>query len=196
MALTGDEDNMKFCSNCSAPVRFATPADDDRPRYLCDNCGVIHYQNPRIVAGSLPVLGSRVLLCRRAIAPCQGYWTLPAGYMENGETTCEAAIRETREEACAEIEVGGLYTLIDLPHINQVYMIYLARLEAERAPGFAAGPESLEVRLFEEEEIPWQSLAFSTITRTLEHFFADRVRRAPGEGLRHYPLHSSVIRRW
>lgn len=191
---------MNFCSDCGAPVRFAIPSDDDRPRYLCDNCGAIHYQNPRIVAGSLPIWGDQVLLCRRAIAPRHGYWTLPAGFMENGETTPEAAIRETREEACAEIEIGGLFTMIDLPHINQVYMIYLAHLSNAHQPAYAAGPESLEVRLFSEQEIPWSALAFSTITHTLEHYFHDRRRLARehpnDQGLHHYPLHSDAIRRW
>lgn len=191
---------MNFCSHCGAPVRFAIPADDDRPRYLCDNCGTIHYQNPRIVAGSLPILKDRILLCRRAIAPREGCWTLPAGFMENGETTPEAAIRETREEACAEIDIGGLYTMVDLPHINQVYMIYLARLRDDLTPAFAAGPESLEVALFREEEIPWSELAFSTITKTLENYFRDRARledeTRDAYTLEHYALHTDVIRRW
>ncbi|WP_456267984.1 NUDIX hydrolase [Kushneria sp. AK178] len=191
---------MNFCSHCGAPVRFAIPSDDDRPRYLCDNCGTIHYQNPRIVAGSLPIVGDRVLLCRRAIAPREGCWTLPAGFMENGETTPEAAIRETREEACAEIELGGLYTMVDLPHINQVYMIYLARLRDDRVPAFAAGPESLEVRLFQEADIPWSELAFSTITKTLENYFRDRARLEKEahdvRTLDLYSLHTDVIRRW
>lgn len=173
---------MNFCSHCGQPVRFAIPAGDDRPRYLCDACGSIHYQNPRIVAGTLPVSGSRILLCRRAIAPRKGFWTLPAGFMENAETTVEAAARETREEACAEVDIHGLYTLINLPHINQVYMIFRADL----AGGFSAGPESLEVALFEEDEIPWDELAFPTIERTLRHFYADR-------GNDHYPLHISDI---
>src|SRR5690554_4883813 len=136
---------MNFCSHCGHTVRFAIPEGDDRPRYLCDECGTIHYQNPRIVAGTLAVSGSQVLLCRRAIAPRLGYWTLPAGFMENAETTGEAAARETREEARAEV-----------------------------AGAFAPGPESLEVALFEEEEIPWEELAFPTIERTLRHFYRDR----------------------
>ncbi|WP_275286879.1 NUDIX hydrolase [Halomonas elongata] len=173
---------MNFCSHCGQPVRFAIPEGDDRPRYTCDACGTIHYQNPRIIAGTLPVSGSRILLCRRAIAPRKGYWTLPAGFMENAETTLEAAARETREEACAEVALHGLYTLINLPHIDQVYMIFLADLDG----GFAAGPESLEVALFEEGEIPWDELAFPTIERTLRHFYDDR-----REG--HYPLHVSDI---
>ncbi|MDR5867534.1 NUDIX hydrolase [Halomonas koreensis] len=173
---------MNFCSHCGQPVRFAIPDGDDRPRFLCEACGTIHYQNPRIVAGTLPVSDSRILLCRRAIAPRHGYWTLPAGFMENAETTLEAAARETREEACAEVRLHGLYTLINLPHIDQVYMIFLADLAGD----FAAGPESLEVALFEEHEIPWDALAFPTIERTLRHFFADRAR---GD----YPLHVSDI---
>ncbi len=173
---------MNFCSHCGHTVRFAIPQGDDRPRYLCDACGTIHYQNPRIVAGTLPVSGSRVLLCRRAIPPRHGYWTLPAGFMENAETTVEAAARETLEEACAEVRVHGLYTLINLPHINQVYMMFLADLEG----GFDAGPESLEVALFEEQEIPWDALAFPTIERTLRHFYRDRQAGR-------YPLHISDI---
>ena len=173
---------MNFCSHCGHTVRFVIPSGDDRPRYCCDECGTIHYQNPRIVAGTLPVSGSRVLLCRRAISPRKGYWTLPAGYMENAETTVEAAARETREEACAEVEIHGLYTLINLPHINQVYMIFRADLDG----GFDAGPESLEVALFEEHEIPWGELAFPTIERTLRHFYDDRREDA-------FPLHVSDI---
>jgi len=173
---------MNFCSHCGEPVRFAIPEGDDRPRYLCDACGSIHYQNPRIVAGTLPVHDGRILLCRRAIAPRRGYWTLPAGFMENAETTLEAAARETREEACAEVAIHGLYTLINLPHINQVFMIFLADLEG----GFAAGPESLEVALFGEDEVPWDELAFPTIERTLHRYFSDRRHGA-------YPLHMSDI---
>lgn len=173
---------MNFCSHCGHTVRFAIPAGDDRPRYFCDECGTIHYQNPRIVAGTLPVSGGRVLLCRRAIAPRKGFWTLPAGFMENAETTLEAAVRETLEEARAEVETLGLYTLINLPHIDQVYMIFRADLMG----GFEPGPESLEVALFEEHEVPWRELAFPTIERTLHHYYADRRDGA-------FPLHVSDI---
>ncbi|MGP9499691.1 NUDIX hydrolase [Halomonas sp. AOP43-D1-4] len=173
---------MNFCSQCGDSVRFAVPEGDDRPRYLCDACGTIHYQNPRIVAGTLPVSGSKVLLCKRAISPRKGYWTLPAGYMENAETTQQAAARETREEAHAEVLLGDLYTLIDLPHINQVYMIF----RAELVGGFSAGVESLEVALFDEHEIPWDEIAFPTIERTLHHFYRDRLDH-------HFPLHTGTI---
>ncbi|SDL92996.1 ADP-ribose pyrophosphatase YjhB, NUDIX family [Modicisalibacter muralis] len=173
---------MKFCSNCGHNVRFAIPEGDDRSRYLCDACGAIHYQNPRIVAGTLPIRDGRILLCRRAISPRMGYWTLPAGFMENAETTLEAAARETREEACAEVEIHDLYTLIDLPHINQVYMIFRADLIGD----FAAGPESQEVAMFAEADIPWDELAFPTIERTLRHYFHDR-----RDGV--FPLHIGAI---
>ncbi|WP_447528101.1 NUDIX hydrolase [Vreelandella sp. TE19] len=173
---------MNFCSQCGEKVRFAVPEGDDRPRYLCDGCGAIHYQNPRIVAGTLPVHEDKILLCKRAISPRKGYWTLPAGYMENGETTRDAGLRETREEAMASVEIKDLYTLIDLPHINQVYMIFLADLNG----GFAAGPESLEVALFAEDDIPWDTLAFPTIERTLKHFFEDRKSDR-------FPLHMSTV---
>ncbi|WP_136247784.1 NUDIX hydrolase [Halomonas borealis] len=173
---------MNFCSHCGQTVRFAIPEGDDRPRFWCKACGTIHYQNPRIIAGTLPVHGTRVLLCRRAIAPRKGYWTLPAGFMENAETTVEAAARETQEEALAEVAIHGLYTLINLPHIDQVFMIF----RAELAGGYGAGPESLEVALFEEQEIPWDMLAFPTIECTLRHYFADR----QGDG---FPLHVSDI---
>ncbi|GHB25520.1 NUDIX hydrolase [Salinicola rhizosphaerae] len=173
---------MNYCSHCGHTVRFAIPDGDDRPRYLCDACGAIHYQNPRIIAGTLPVAGKQVLLCRRAIAPRLGYWTLPAGFMENGETVEQAALRETREEACAVVESPSLYTMISLTHINQVYMIFRGTLQG----GYAAGPESLDVELFDEADIPWDALAFPTIERTLRHFFDDRRRDR-------FELHSSEI---
>ncbi|BAN50372.1 NUDIX hydrolase [Metapseudomonas resinovorans] len=162
---------MKFCSQCGSPVVQRIPEGDNRLRHVCDSCHAIHYQNPRIVAGCLPVWGEQVLLCRRAIEPRRGYWTLPAGFMENGETMAQAAARETLEEACARVRDLSLYTLFDLPHISQVYTFFRAELVDL---DFAAGDESLEVRLFHEREIPWSELAFPTVGRTLECYFADR----------------------
>lgn len=162
---------MKFCSLCGATVVQRIPDGDNRLRYVCDACHTVHYQNPRIVAGSLPVWDGQVLLCRRAIAPRLGYWTLPAGFMENGETLAQAAPRETEEEANARIGDLQLYTLFDLPHISQVYLFFRAEL---LDLDFSAGDESLEVRLFDEAEIPWSELAFPTIGRTLECYFSDR----------------------
>jgi ADP-ribose pyrophosphatase YjhB (NUDIX family) len=163
---------MKYCSACGATVTYRIPAGDNRLRFVCDSCETIHYQNPKIVAGVLPTWGEKVLLCRRAIAPRYGLWTLPAGFMENGETTEQAAARETREEANAQVGDLQLYTVVSLPHVSQVYMIYRGELLAEDA--FAPGVESLEVRLFSEAEVPWEALAFQTVRKTLEHFFHDR----------------------
>jgi ADP-ribose pyrophosphatase YjhB (NUDIX family) len=184
---------MKFCSECSHPVALAIPEGDNRPRYVCAQCDAIHYQNPKLVIGSLPVWEAdgdlKVLLCKRAIEPRYGYWTLPAGFMENNETTAEAAIRETEEEAGANIELGPLYTLINVSHVHQVHLFYMARL---RDLDFAAGIESLEVQLFSEREIPWHDLAFPTIRKTLELFFADRVKVREGGS---YGFHSLDITR-
>ena len=162
---------MKYCSNCGATVAFRIPPGDSLPRHVCEQCGTIHYQNPKLVVGALAEWGDRILLCRRAIEPRHGMWTLPAGFMENEETTAQAAARETLEEACARIEVGELYTLIDVPHISQVHIIYRARL---LDLDFRPGEESLEVALLREDEIPWDHIAFRSIAISLRHFFDDR----------------------
>jgi ADP-ribose pyrophosphatase YjhB (NUDIX family) len=172
---------MKFCSECAHPVSLVIPEGDNRQRFVCAQCEAIHYQNPKLVIGSLPVWEAggelKVLLCKRAIEPRYGFWTLPAGFMENNETTGGAAIRETEEEAGANIELGPLYTLLNVAHVHQVHLFYLARLvDLDFAPGI----ESLEVQLFNEREIPWADLAFPTIRKTLELFFADRVKVREG----------------
>lgn len=162
---------MKYCSNCGHPVIRKVPAGDNRERFVCDHCETIHYVNPRIVAGCLPIWEGRVLLCQRAITPRAGYWTLPAGFLENNETVVSGAVRETFEEANAVVVNPDLYTVFSLPHISQIYLFYRAEL-AE--PAFAPGFESTEVRLFEEAEIPWDTLAFPVVRETLEHYFTDR----------------------
>jgi ADP-ribose pyrophosphatase YjhB (NUDIX family) len=165
---------MKFCSKCgSARLAWEVPAGDSRSRHVCAECGEIFYENPKIVAGCIPVWGEQLLLCRRAIEPRLGWWTLPAGFMENGETTAEAAARECWEEATTAVEIGDLFALFNLPQINQVYMMFRAALPAL---DFAPGIESLECALYTEDEIPWSELAFPTITHTLRFFFADRAR--------------------
>jgi ADP-ribose pyrophosphatase YjhB (NUDIX family) len=189
---------MKFCSECASPVTVAIPEGDNRPRYVCTHCGAIHYQNPKMVIGSIPVWqeGERrdgepkVLLCKRAIEPRYGYWTLPAGFMENEETTAEAALRETEEEAGAQVELGPLFTLLNVAHVHQVHLFYLATL---RDLDFAPGVESLDVQLFAEHEIPWDDLAFPTIRTTLELFFADRARMVDSGG--GYGFHTRDITR-
>ena len=162
---------MKFCSNCAAPLSIRIPPDDSRERHVCDACGSIHYQNPRNVVGSIPVYREQILLCRRAIEPRHGYWTLPAGFMELGESTGAGAARETYEEAGALVEIGPLYSLLNVPHTEQVHLFYLATMTT---PKFSAGEESLEVALFYEHEIPWSEIAFPTVKQTLEWYFADR----------------------
>jgi ADP-ribose pyrophosphatase YjhB (NUDIX family) len=161
---------MKYCSQCGDQVAQRIPDGDNRPRFVCDSCETIHYQNPRVITGCLPFHEDRVLLCKRSIAPRSGYWTLPAGFLENGETTEQGALRETREEANANAEILHLYTLFNLPHISQIYMFYRARLTDL---DFSPGEETLETRLFSQDEIPWQELAFPVITETLTHFFTD-----------------------
>jgi ADP-ribose pyrophosphatase YjhB (NUDIX family) len=182
---------MKFCSECAAPVSLSIPAGDNRPRYVCASCSAIHYQNPKMVLGTIPVWERdgelKILLCKRAIEPRYGYWTLPAGFMENNETTAEAAIRETEEEAGANIELGKLFTLLNVARVHQVHMFYLATLVDL---DFAPGEESLDVQMFSEAEIPWDELAFPTIRTTLELFFADRVKMHEGGG---YGFHTQDI---
>jgi ADP-ribose pyrophosphatase YjhB (NUDIX family) len=163
---------VRYCSVCGSPeIALRIPEGDTLPRDVCEACGTIHYQNPKVVVGCLPEWEGRVLLCRRAIEPRLGLWTLPAGFLENGETLADGALRETFEEAHARVALGELYTVISLPMINQVYMMFRARLQDL---GFGPGTESLEVRLFDESEIPWESLAFRTIARTLRNHFLDR----------------------
>ena len=163
---------INYCSQCGAPVRFEVPPGDTLKRHVCDQCGSIHYQNPKLVVGTLPVWEDKILLCRRAIEPRRDKWTLPAGFMENNETMAQAALRETSEEACARVELAGMYTLISVPHISQVHAIYRARL---LDLDFSPGAETLETRLFAEAEIPWEEIAFRTIALSLRHFFADRL---------------------
>ncbi|MGH6622568.1 MAG: NUDIX hydrolase [Burkholderiaceae bacterium] len=162
---------MRFCSACGQLLTMRVPAGDNRVRACCDHCGQVHYVNPRPVVGTIPVWNDDVLLCKRAIEPRRGKWTLPAGFMEIGETTADGAVRETLEEAGARIDIGPLFSMIDVPHVEQVHIFYRATL---RDIDFAAGEESLEVRLFAEHDIPWDELAFRTVSTTLRLFFADR----------------------
>jgi ADP-ribose pyrophosphatase YjhB (NUDIX family) len=162
---------MKFCSDCGAPVTLKIPPGDSLPRHVCDSCNAIHYQNPRMVVGCIAEWEDRILLCRRAIEPRHGMWTVPAGFMENAETMDQGAVRETLEEANARVEIGPLYALYNIPHINQVYVLFRARLlDLE----FHAGAETLEARLFSEREVPWDAIAFATVRNTLRHYYTDR----------------------
>lgn len=152
-------------------MELAIPPGDSLPRHICQGCGTIHYSNPKIIVGSLPIWERKILLCKRAIEPRLGKWTLPCGFMENAETAEEGAIRETVEEAKANIKITSLQSVYSIPPINQVYMVFLAEL---LDLNFSPGEESLEVQLFEEETIPWDEIAFSAIFFSLENYFADR----------------------
>jgi ADP-ribose pyrophosphatase YjhB (NUDIX family) len=162
---------MKFCSNCASPVARRTPPGDNLPRWVCEHCGTIHYQNPLMVVGTVPEHGGRILLCRRAIEPRYGYWTLPAGFMENDESVAQAALRETLEEAGARIELQAPFSMISVPRVNQVHVFYRARvLDLD----FRPGEESLDVALYDEAAIPWDEIAFRTVATTLRLWLADR----------------------
>lgn len=174
---------MNYCSTCGAPVRPRVPPGDDRPRYVCDRCHTIHYENPKMVVGCIPEWEDKVLLCRRAIEPRSGLWTIPAGFLENGETVIEGAKRESFEEARARVEILGLYTLFDLTHVHQVYLIFRARLLDDH---YMAGEETAEVKLFEEKEMPWDEIAFPSIKKALTLYFQDRLTGV-------FPLHTGTI---
>jgi len=176
---------VKYCPECGHGTERRIPEDDNRLRDICTNCGIIHYHNPKIIVGCLPELEGRILLCKRAIEPRYGYWTLPAGFMENGETTAEGAARETMEEAAATATNLVLYRMFDVPHINQVYVFYRCNIEDGK---FGVGPESLESNLYLPEELPWDDLAFPVVRELLVEFIDDS--RAG-----HFPVRHSVISR-
>lgn len=161
---------MKFCTSCGDSVALKIPEGDDRERFVCSSCDSIHYINPRVIVGCVPVYEGKVLLCKRAIEPRLGYWTLPAGFMENGETTPEGAARETWEEALARVSNLELYRIIDVPFINQVYMFYRCDVDDGE---FGVGPESLESGLYTESEIPWDEIAFPVVKEALRDYFRD-----------------------
>lgn len=176
---------MKYCAYCGAPVQLRIPPGDDRLRHVCESCDTVHYQNPKVVAGCIPEWEDTILLCRRGIEPRYGRWTLPAGFMENGETTVEAARRETLEEANARVEIGELFSFFDIPRISQLYLLFRARLLDLEC---SAGAETLEIHLFREDDIPWEQLAFPAIEETLRLYFEDRRRGR-------FALHTGEIRR-
>jgi ADP-ribose pyrophosphatase YjhB (NUDIX family) len=162
---------IKHCRACGTAVDYRVPADDNRERAICVGCGEIHYENPLNVVGTVPVWGDQVLLCRRNIEPRYGLWTLPAGFLELGESTEAGALRETDEEAGAKIELQGLFTVLNVVRVGQVHLFYRARM---LEPTLAPGPETIEARLFREHEVPWDEIAFRTVRQTLVHFFEDR----------------------
>lgn len=162
---------MKYCSQCGAEVEHRVPDGDNLPRHICPACDTIHYSNPNVVVGCVAEWEGRILLCKRAIEPRAGYWTLPAGFLEHEETTAQAGARETLEEACAEVEVGELFSMINVPYIGQIHMFYRARL---LRPEYSTGVESTAVELVTEADVPWDEIAFPTVAHTLHWYFEDR----------------------
>ena len=171
--LLAERARIKHCRACGTAVAYRVPADDNRERAICPACGTVHYENPLNVVGTVPVWGDQVLLCKRAIEPRYGLWTLPAGFLELGETTAAGALRETDEEAGAKIKLGPLFSLLNVVRVGQLHLFYLATMQdATLAPG----SETLEARLFREDEVPWDEIAFRTVRETLRCFFDDRRR--------------------
>lgn len=164
---------IKHCRACGTPVAYVVPADDNRERAVCPACATVHYENPVNVVGTVPIWGAQVLLCKRAIEPRYGFWTLPAGFLELGETSAEGALRETVEESGAEVDLGPLFSVLDVARVGQVHLFYLATM---RSQALAPGSETLEARLFREDEVPWDEIAFRTVRETLRYFFDDRRR--------------------
>ncbi|HEX6735475.1 MAG TPA: NUDIX hydrolase [Azonexus sp.] len=174
---------ISYCTRCGSGVSFIVPAGDSLPRHVCNVCGHIHYENPRLVIGCVAEYDGRILLCRRAIEPRRGFWTLPAGFMENGESTAAAASRETHEEAGARIIIDAPFAMVSIAHINQVHLFYRGRLAT---PDYSAGEESLEVALFAPHEIPWTELSFRSVSLCLEKYLDDRKRG-------HYAFHDAEL---
>ncbi len=178
---------MKYCPQCGQPVEQRVPEGDTLPRHVCTACSAIHYQNPKIVVGCVPEHEGRILLCRRAIEPRRGYWTIPAGFMENDETLQQAAARESREEALADVRIGSLLAIVHVLHAQQVHVMFRADLPE---PRFGVGVESLEVELVEPAAIPWDDIAFPSVHFALERYLTDRRSGVAG-------LHFHAIdRRW
>ena len=180
---------MNFCSRCGGPIHRVVPRGEDRPRHVCSACGAVHYQNPKLVVGTIPVWEDRILMCRRNIEPRKGYWTLPAGYLENGETTADGARRETVEETGSRVSDLIPYLMVDIVYINQIYLMFRTRLQAL---DFGPTRESAEVKLVRQQDIPWETIAFPVIEKTLRHYLqdcpsgrfefrTDRIDRRPGE---------------
>ena len=164
--------SIQHCKLCGTKVAYRLPDDGDaKERAVCPSCGFVHYENPLNVVGTIPYWGEKILLCKRNIEPRKGKWTLPAGFMELNETTSQGAARETVEEAGAQFEMEGLFSLLNVVRVGQVHIFYRAKLLSDH---FDPGPETMEAQLFTEAEIPWDEIAFRTVKETLDRFFADR----------------------
>jgi ADP-ribose pyrophosphatase YjhB (NUDIX family) len=174
---------MNYCNNCGHKVTIKIPEDDNRSRYVCENCNTVHYQNPKLITCTLPVApDGRILLCRRNIEPQKNRWTLPGGFMENGETTLEGALRETWEEAQVQADNAELLAVVSLPAWDQVHIFYLLMMTDF---SYSTTPETNEIQLFNEQQIPWQDLAFKTVECALKHYLDIRHSK-------HFVLNASV----
>ncbi|WP_022665450.1 NUDIX hydrolase [Desulfospira joergensenii] len=167
--------SIKFCNICGAEVEKAIPRDDDHVRAVCTRCGNIQYENPKMVVGCLPVLEDRILMCRRNIEPRKGMWTLPAGYLENGESVQDGAVRESFEETGSRVRLIAPYRMFNIVFVRQIYLIFRADLLDEN---FGPTTESLEVKLFDPDRIPWDEMAFEVIRQTLKDYLSDRKNQA------------------
>jgi len=176
---------MNFCSDCGARVVRRIPEGDNVPRYVCEACGTIHYQNPKLVVGCVPEHNGKIIICRRAIEPRRGYWTVPAGFMENGETLQQAAAREAREEALIDVQIGSLLAVVHVLYAHQVHVFFRAQM---RTASYGAGIESLEVELVRAQDIPWSDIAFPSTEYTLRRYLEDR-------GAGHEPYHFTELER-
>lgn len=160
---------MNYCSNCgSKNLKNQIPDGDNLARIICQECGKIHYQNPRVIVGCLPVYDDKIVICKRAIDPCRGMWNLPAGFMENGERAEDGALRELKEETGLEGQIIKLHCIYSIPHVNQVYMIFLTKIISEDT---SPGIESLEVKYFDEQEIPWGDIGFTSSVYAIQKYF-------------------------
>ena len=175
---------MKYCSNCASPLEYRVPEYDDRERHCCPSCGHIHYINPKVIVGCLPIWEDKILMCKRGIEPRKGYWTLPGGFMEVDETTEQGALRETWEEARVQADIVKLHGIYNIPHINQVYFFYLANM---LSPDFETTFESTEIKLYDKTEIPWDQLAFKVVELALKQYMS-------GDGEIQSPYFHSEIR--
>lgn len=184
---------LNFCHVCSARLEHVVPAGDDKTRAVCSGCGHVHYVNPKVVTGCIPEWEGRILLCRRGIEPRLGHWTLPAGFLEMGESCMQGAARETMEEARADVDIGPLFSFINVIYIGQIHLFYRAQM---RSPHFATTLESTEVMLVEEKDIPWDDLAFATVRYTLRRYFEDRKKESYGfhtHDFTHFPQATETI---
>ncbi len=172
--------SFTFCSHCGARTTIRIPEGDQLPRVICDACGTIHYQNPRIVVGCIPEYEGRILLCRRGIEPRRGYWTMPAGFLENGESLEQGAARECQEEALAQVEIGSLLALVSVTGAHQVHVFFRARMASA---DHGAGAESLETALVAPQDIPWEEIAFPSTQFALERYVADLAAGVQGHHL-------------